>query len=81
MTEAEYRTLPGSNRLPLFDEDDPRCEQLDRPRDPQYDTIREATDLDEATSLVANNLYEFRGGIRYMADNESSVFAYFWLKR
>ena len=82
MTEAEYRTLDGSDRLPLYDVDDSRCEQIDQPRDPAYDTVREATSLADAQDCVANPSLEFRGGIRYSADSgDMFVYAYFWKKR
>lgn len=75
MTEAEYRQLPGVDRLPLYDEDDDRCEQLGRPNSSQ-------TDVDEAERCIADNSLEFRGGIRYRSDDGIRfVFAYFWKLR
>ena len=82
MTEKEYRSLPGSDRLPLYDENDPRCEQIAQVRDPAYDTVREATDLSDAHQCLKDATLEFRGGIRYGADSgEKFVYAYFWKKR
>jgi hypothetical protein len=82
MTEAEYRLLPGVDGLPLYDEDDGRCEQLTRPNSSQYDTVTEARDVDEAESYIADDSLEFRGGIRYGdADGTRFVFAYFWRLR
>ena len=78
MTEAEYRSLLGANGLPLFDHDDGRCEELERPNSPAYDTVREATEWKDAFDCVGDPTLEFRGGIRYEAD---SVHAYFWKRR
>ena len=82
MTEAEYRTLPGADRLPVYDHDDSRCEELARPNSPAYDTVQEATERNEALNCVRDPNLEFRGGIRYKADGGVAiVYAYFWRLR
>ena len=82
MTEAEYKSLPGSEALPLYDADDGRCEQIDRINDPSFDTLTEAIDLDDALDCIDDRRLDFRGGIRYTADgDERFVHAYFWQRR
>lgn len=82
MTEAEYKTLPGANLLPLYDEDDERCTHIEQPNSSRYDTVREATDLDDALACIRDPELEFRGGIRYTSEDGSRfVYAYFWKRR
>lgn len=82
MTEDEYKTLPGADRLPLLAEDDGRCEKITRPNSPAYDTVRDAVDLPDALRCTRDTTLEFRGGIRYEADaGVKSVHAYFWKRR
>lgn len=76
MTEIEYWTIPGADQLPLYEEDDGRCDQIDSPA---CDTVREAIDLSDALACVRDPRLELRGGIRYKGnDGATAVFAYFW---
>jgi hypothetical protein len=82
MSEAEYKTLPGADHLPLFDVDDVRCELIERPNNPAYVGVREATELGDALECTGNPRLEFRGGIKYRrVDGVEFVCAYFWLRR
>lgn len=77
MTEAEYRTVPNFEKHPLYDDSDPRCDSIDRPR-MGYE-VREATELVDALGLSRDSVFEFRGGIRHHGDSgDFTIFAYFW---
>lgn len=83
MDETEYRSLESFADLPLYDEDDPRCESIDRPsHDPGFSgVVREATDLAEAESLVAQDDMLPKGGVRFKMGETERIFAYFWQRR
>jgi hypothetical protein len=82
MSEAEYKTLPGADHLPLYDADDERCEQIERPNGPAYYGVREATELGDALDCTGSPHLDFRGGIKYRrVDGIEFVCAYFWLRR
>ena len=84
MTEEEYKRFESMSgkSCPLYGDDNPLCESLERPSDSRYDTVREATTFSEALGFCRDPQLEFRGGIRYKDDNGTVfIYAYFWKKR
>lgn len=82
MNEAEFLTLPGAANVPVYDDDDDRCEELDRLTDPKYTSVCEATLIEEARDYSAKENFVLSGGIRYPGtDDGSFVHAYYLKKR
>lgn len=81
MTEQEFRSLPKFAELPLYEYDDPRCEQVDRSSaSPDHLHVTEATEYEDAVLYSSDDTLEPRGGIRFDLIG-SPIYAYFWKKR
>ena len=83
MSEDEYKSLETLKELPLYSEDDPRCETIDRV---DYDSaytgeVIEASDLAHAQRCVARSDLVPKGAIRFDMDSIQRTFAYFWVRR
>jgi hypothetical protein len=66
MNETEYERIPGSDRLPLYD-DRTRCEQNGWLSSPTYDTILKASDLNNALRDADDTYFVYRRGTRTFA--------------
>ena len=80
MSKDEYKSLEPFKGLPLFGEDDPRCETIAKVA---YDTaytgeVLEADELALAKKYIAQNELVPKDGIRFDMDDKVRVFGYFW---
>lgn len=82
MTEEDLRALPRFVGLPVFHEDDEEAHSITRlqPKE-HYNSIREATTLQEVNDLLNDDRYEPLGGVRYEEGGKVAVYAYFGEKR
>ena len=83
MTEDELRRLPEFGNLPIYAEDDERCNGLMQPDVDGFDgSIRESDDDVEFYELLRNNSYKLAGAIRYSNHaGPTRIRSIFWQRR
>ena len=79
MTEDEYRTLKAFAELPLFDDDDDRCETLEKPTADKYDTIETTMEYELASAYETRDDIEPRGAVRHFdEDGNTGIEVVYW---